>query len=535
MTEGTPKYRVLVTDEIHPDGLALLRATPEIEVVERPTRPLPELLGEIDQYDALIGRSATRISRELLDGGTRLKVVGRAGVGVDNVDLDRATELGIAVINAPGGNTVSVAELVFGVLISYLRHIHVAVDAMKGGGWPRSKLGGTELRGRTMVIVGLGRIGSEVARRARVFGMNVAGYDPYVSAGRFEEMGVQRIEDLETALQVADVLTLHVPLTSETHGMIGPREIDLLGPKAILLNFARGGIVDEEALVVALERGRITAAMLDVFAAEPLAPDHPIRKLPNVMLTPHLGASTAEAQVNVAIEACAAVRDALLTGDLSAALNAAGVGGAKLGEIRPLLLLAERLGRLGRALLPTALSAMELRYSGSHEEAARPLLLAALQGAMSNVIDRRMINLVNAQHVATERGIETAWTHVSGQQGTGEEIEIRMEAGDRGIRISGALLGDAGRIRRIGAFRVDVAPKGTLLVLRNRDVPGVIGRVGTLLGEAGVNIAEYHQARLQAGGEALAAVQIDSSLSSELLEQLCALPEMLDAKQVVLD
>jgi D-3-phosphoglycerate dehydrogenase len=214
-------------------------------------------------------------------------------------------------------------------------------------------------------------------------------------------------------------------------------------------------------------------------------------------------------------------------------MNAAGVDATGLGEIRPLLQLADRLGRLGRVLLPTGLSALELRYSGPRAAAARPLLLSALQGAMQNVLDRRMINLVNAQHVAAERGIETAWTHVSPQHEFGEEIELRLEGGARSLRIGGALLGEShGRITRIGAFRVDIAPRGTLLVLRNRDVPGVIGRVGTFLGEAGVNIAEYHQARLQAGGEALAAVQIDSSLSPDLLERLCSLPELLDAKQV---
>jgi len=536
MTDVPHQFRVLVTDEVDPQGLALLRATPQIEVVERPTRPAPELIAEIGDYDALIGRSATRISRELLDAGTRLKVIGRAGVGVDNVDIDRATELGIAVINAPGGNTVSVAELVFGVLISYLRHIHVAIDSMRDGEWRRSKLGGAELRGRTMVIVGMGRIGSEVARRGRVFGLKLVGYDPYVSASRFDELGVDRVETFDEALAIADILTLHVPLTSETQGMIGPKELARLRPNSILLNYARGGIIDEDALLVALNAGSIAAAALDVFAVEPLAKDHPFRAMSNVILTPHLGASTAEAQRNVAIEACAAVRDALLTGDLSAAMNAAGVGGPALGDIRPLLQLADRLGRMGRALLPTAVSAMELRYSGPREEVARPLLLSALQGAMSNVLDSRAINLVNAQHVAAERGIETAWTHVSRQHEHGEEIELRMEAGNRGTRIGGSLLGEAyGRITRIGAFRVDVAPRGTLIVLRNRDVPGVIGRVGTLLGEAGVNIAEYHQARLQAGGEALAAVQVDSSISAELLEKLCSFPEILDATQVVMD
>src|SRR5690606_19581899 len=243
------RYRVLVTDEVDAEGVALLRNHPNIEVVERPTRPLPELLEEIAEYDALVGRSATRISRELLDRGTRLRVIGRAGVGVDNVDIERATELGVAVINAPGGNTVSVAELVFGVLISYLRHIHIAVQSMREGEWRRSQLGGAEPRGRTLALVGGGRLGSEAARRARVFGLKVIGYDPYVSEARFEELGIERVENFNEALDRADVLTLHVPLTPETRGMIGAAEIARLGPRAILLNFARGGIIDEDALV----------------------------------------------------------------------------------------------------------------------------------------------------------------------------------------------------------------------------------------------------------------------------------------------
>jgi D-3-phosphoglycerate dehydrogenase / 2-oxoglutarate reductase len=255
-----------------------------------------------------------------------------------------------------------------------------------------------------------------------------------------------------------------------------------------------------------------------------------------VLLTPHLGASTAEAQQNVALEVCAAVRDALVTGDLSTALNAAGVGGGEWGSMRPLLTLAERLGRLGRVLIPSGISAMEVRYSGPREDAPRILLLAALQGALRNVVDRRAINLVNAQHVAVERGIETAYTQVAVHGELGEEVELRIEGGDRAIRVGGTLLGEAHpRITRIGAFRVDVAPRGTLVVLRNRDVPGVIGRVGTLLGEAGVNIAEYHQARLQAGGEALAAISVDTPLSAEAIERLGQLPEVLDARQVEME
>lgn len=529
---NSPRFRVLVTDEVDPDGVALLRAERAIEVDERPTLPPDELLEIIGGYDALVGRSATRVTTELLERGERLRVIGRAGVGIDNIDIPRATELGIAVINAPGGNTVAVAELVFGVLLALIRHLPAAHASMEAGRWDRARLGGTELRGQTLAIVGLGRIGGEVARRARGFGMHVIAYDPYVADARFTEFAVERVASLAAALDRADVLSVHTPLTSETREMIGPAELARLGPRAMVLNLARGGIVAEEALAETLRGGRIAGAALDVFVREPLAPDHPLRGAPNLILTPHLGASTAEAQRSVATEACAAVRDALLSGDLSAALNGAGVGGDEWREMRPLFELADRLGRLGRALLPGGLSALELRYAGAREDAPRPLLLAALQGALRGVVDRRAINLVNVQHVAAERGIETAWTHVGGRGELGEEIELRLDGGDGSVRVGGAVLGEThGRIIRIGSFRVDVAPRGMLLVLRNRDVPGVIGRVGTLLGEAGVNIAEYHQARLAAGGEALAAVSIDTPVTAELRDRLSALPEVLDVRQ----
>ncbi|HEX6749619.1 MAG TPA: phosphoglycerate dehydrogenase [Longimicrobium sp.] len=528
----TDRFRVLVTDEVDPEGLAVLRGDPRIEVVERPTRPLAEVLEEIGEYDGFIGRSATRVTGDLLRRGTRLKVIGRAGVGVDNIDIPTATQLGIAVINAPGGNTVSVAELFYGVVISLARHITNADRSMREGRWDRSKLGGIEIRGRTLGIVGLGRIGSEVARRGRAFGMNLVAYDPYVGNARFEELGVERAERLGDLVERADVLTVHTPLTPETKGMIGAAELARLPRGAFVLNLARGGIVAEDALVEALQSGRIGGAALDVYAGEPLAADSPLRRLENVVLTPHLGASTSDAQRSVAIEACAAVRDALVTGDLSAAINAAGVGGAAWADLRPLLNLADRLGRLGRALLPGPLSSLELRYAGKRDQAPRPLLLAALMGAMRDVVDRN-VNLVNVHHVASERGIETAFTRVDGPGEVGEEVELRLEGGDRSIRVGGAMLGDVqGRIVRIGAFRVDVAPRGNMVVLRNRDVPGVIGRVGTLLGEAGVNIAEYHQARLQVGGEALAAITVDGPMPKDVCDQLSALPEILDVRQV---
>jgi D-3-phosphoglycerate dehydrogenase len=384
-----------------------------------------------------------------------------------------------------------------------------------------------------MVIVGVGRIGSEMARRARAFAMHVIGFDPYVGPARFEELGIEFVPRLQDALERADVLTLHVPLNDETMGMIGAPELARMPRHGFVLNLARGGVVVEEALSEALRAGRLGGAALDVYDAEPLPAEHPLRTVPNLVLTPHLGASTRDAQLNVAVEACEAVRDALVTGDLSAAINASGVGGAGMRELRPLLILADRLGRLGRALMPGALTSLEVRYTGPREQAPRPLLLSALQGALRDVVERRAINLVNAQHVAAERGIETASTMVDGRGELGEEIELRLEGGQGSIRVGGALLGEThGRIVRIGPFRVDVAPRGVMLVLRNRDVPGVIGRVGTLLGEAEVNIAEYHQARLQVGGEALAAVSVDSRIPAEVIDRLSAMPEILEVRQV---
>src|SRR2546423_13590723 len=320
-------FRVLVTDDIDPEGVAILSAEPRIKVDEVPTLPKDELLARIPNYDAIVGRSATRISADLLEKGTRLKVVGRAGVGVDNIALDTATSLGVAVINAPAGNTIAVAELFFGTVISLLRHIPRADSSMHSGQWDRSALLGSELKGRTLGIVGLGRIGGEVANRARAFGMNVIAYDPYIARSRFEVLRVEEVGSLENLLEQANILTLHTPLTDETTGLVGKREISRLPRQAIVVNMARGGIVDEKALVDALNSKHLLGAVIDAYEKEPLSADHPLRATSNVLLTPHIGASTTEAQRNVAVDVCIAVRDALLSGELSRSINVADVGG----------------------------------------------------------------------------------------------------------------------------------------------------------------------------------------------------------------
>jgi D-3-phosphoglycerate dehydrogenase len=528
-------YRVLVTDEVDPEGVSLLTAEPKLAVDEVPTLSKEDLLERIGNYDAIVGRSATRISAEVLQKGKRLKVVGRAGVGVDNIALDTATSLGIAVINAPAGNTIAVAELFFGTVIGLLRNIPRADTSMHAGKWDRSSLLGAELKGKTLGIVGLGRIGSEVAQRARAFGMNVVAYDPYVAQSRFESLRVAEMKTLDALLEQADVLTLHTPLTDETTGMIGRRELGKLPQRSIVVNLARGGIVDESALIDALESKHIAGAVVDAYEKEPLAADHPLRKFASVLLTPHIGASTTEAQRNVSVDVCVAVRDALLSGELSRSINVADVGG-QWTEIQAALSLARRAAAVGRAILATqgttAVQRLDLR-SGSGLSSARTALLAsAARGLLEGTLDNERLNLINARSIAEARGVDLSVTETAAQD-TPYSVEVRLSGGMQDIAVAGtAQPGGSARLTRIGAFHVDIQPRDTLLILTNNDVPGVIGRVGTLLGEAGVNIAEYHQARLAQGGQALAAVSVDGDVSERIRESLLELPDVLSAAVV---
>ena len=528
-------YRVLVTDEIDPEGVALLSADPRIRVDEVPTLPKDELLKRIPDYDAIVGRSATRISSDLLEKGSKLKVVGRAGVGVDNIALDTATSLGVAVINAPAGNTIAVAELFFGAVISLLRHIPRADTSMHAGRWDRSALLGSELKGRTLGIVGLGRIGGEVAARARAFGMNVIAYDPYIAQSRFEALRVQEKMSLDDLLAESSIVTLHTPLNDETTGMIGKRELARLPRQAIVVNMARGGIVDERALLDALASDHLLGAVIDAYEKEPLAADHPLRNMPKVLLTPHIGASTMEAQRNVAVDVCVAVRDALISGELSRSINVADVGG-QWSEIQPALTLARRAAAVGRAILVTqglrVVQRVDVRSGSALATAKAALLASAARGLLEGTVEQERLNLINARSLAEHRGIDLSTTETAAQDNP-YAIEVRLSGGMQEIAIAGtAQPGSAPRLTRIGAFHVDVQPRDTLLILTNNDVPGVIGRVGTLLGEAGVNIAEYHQARLAQGGQALAAVSVDGDINESVRESLLRLPDVSSAAVV---
>jgi D-3-phosphoglycerate dehydrogenase len=527
-TRGDTRLRIYVTDEVDPQGLELLRAEPSFDVNEQPTRPWQELIPEIGEYHAYIGRSATKMPAELLRAAKKLRVIGRAGVGTDNIDLAEATALGIAVINAPSGNTISVAELFFGSLLSFVRHLPRAFNSMREGRWDRSDLLGSEISGRTIGIVGLGRIGGEVAIRAHAFGMRVIAYDPYQQRERFELLRAERAETLEDLLPRVNIVTVHTPMTDETRGMIDDAAMALLPPGAIVANFARGGIIDEKALTAALANGKLAGALLDVYTKEPLAADHPFRTNEKILLTPHLGASTAEGQRNVAVDACIAVRDALLEGQLAGAVNLAGVDRGRWRDLRSGLTLARQTTAIARALLANrgarAISQLTLHVGRQFAGAEGLLTASAAAGALAPIMGDDRINLVNARARATERGIALAVVPLLTSE---DENVVRVTVSGDGqqMTVGGmALPGATPRVTRIGEFKVDVAPRRTLVVLNNADVPGVIGHVGTILGNAKINIAEYHQARMSQGGEALAAITVDGNVPNQVCRQLLEIP-----------
>jgi D-3-phosphoglycerate dehydrogenase / 2-oxoglutarate reductase len=528
-------FRVLVTDGVDPEGVAVLRSVDSFAVEETPTLSTADLIARIGDYDAFVGRSASRLSADVLRAAKKLRVVGRAGVGVDNIAMDVATEMGIAVINAPAGNTIAVAELVFGVLISLIRHISRADQSMHEGAWERDALMGTELRGKTLGIVGVGRIGSEVAKRARAFDMPLLGYDPYIGDEHFDFLDVTRVQSLEELLERSDVITVHTPLTDETRGLIGAAQLAGMKRGGIVLNLARGGIVDEDALIAAIRGEQISGGAIDAFSKEPLTGDHRFRDVPNLVLTPHLGASTVEAQRNVSIDVCVAVKDALLEGELSRSINVAGAG-TNWRELQSALILARRSAAVARAWLADrgsrAIKSISLRVGAELQHSAQALMSAAAAGALSGVVEPARLNLVNARSLAIARGIELAVLE-SGDAPHPRALEVRVCADREEMRVGGvAMSGAAPRITRVGPFHVDVAPRGTLIVLTNRDVPGVIGRVGTVLGNAGVNIAEYHQARLQQGGDALAMISVDGDVGDTSRRALLSLPDVLFATTV---
>lgn len=521
--------RVVVADRLAAGGLDLLAQTPGIEVVNCAGKPAEELQRALEQAQALIVRSETKVTVDVMNRAPELRVIARAGIGVDTIDVTAATRRGIAVMNAPGANTVSAAEHALGLLLSLVRHIPEAAESMRRGEWDRKKYEGTELRGKILGVVGLGRIGGHVSQIARAFGMTVVAHDPFLPPHRAAEMQV-KILPLEQLLAAADVVTLHVALSDQTRHLINADRLALMKKTAVLINTARGELVDEAALAAAVKAKQIAGAAVDVFSEEPLPKDSPLRGIDRLILTPHLAASTAEAQDRVSHEIATAVRDALLQGDLSTAVNVPGIGGDVLRRTAPLLALARRLGRLAGGLSGAEVTALEVAYGGRDEEATRPVLIAALEGLLS-AIGAGPVSLVNATVVAEERGIRLTRRSGAAEPGFETSLGVSVDAAGKRVRVAGALVGsNQGRVVRIDDYHVDVVPEGWLLVVKNRDVPGVIGRVGTLLGESGINIGSWHQARDAGPGQALAAITVDQPPVDGVRRRIEQLPDVLEVR-----
>lgn len=530
------KCQIIAADKISRSGLAPLISDPRFEVLMADDWDQAQLFKALETAHGLIVRSKTQVTRELIERAPKLGVIGRAGVGVDNIDMAAATERGIPVINAPAGNTVSAAELTMTLILSVARKVTGADRSVRAGEWKRSQFAGVEMRGKTLALIGAGRIGGEVAKRAQSFGMRTVVYDPYLTTERADELGLERVS-FEDAVAWADVLSLHVPLTAATEGMIGAEQLEAMKDSAFVINVARGGVVDEDALVAALEKGTIAGAALDVYVSEPLPDGSPLRQAPNLLLTPHLGASTAEAQELVATEIAEGVRDALMAGDLSKALNAPAIGGEALEQVRALLDLAKRIGKIAGWLARGGLRKVDVRVAGAPDAGLKPLTASALAGTLERALGADQVNYVNAHHLAEARRVEVTSSSLSGRSNYTQYVEVIVEAENRNVTVAGALLGEHNhpRIVKIDGFTLSIEPVGTLLVMRNRDVPGVIGAVGQLLAANDLNIAQYAQARISASGDALACAVVDGWVPSELRDELRLLDSVLDLRVVRLD
>jgi D-3-phosphoglycerate dehydrogenase len=516
--------RVLVAEPLAREGVELLGRQHEVD--ERPGLSRDELCAAIGDYDALVVRSQVKVDAELIAAGRRLVVVGRAGVGVDNVDLDAATRAGITVVNAPTGNTIAAAEHTLALLFALARHIAAADASVRRGEWKRSQFTGTELRGKTLGIVGLGKIGQAIADRARALEMRVLGADPYVTPEQAALHGVE-LTDQETLFETADVVTVHVPLTRATRGLIGTQTLARMKPGALLLNVARGGVVDEAAVADALREGRLAGAAIDVFAAEPPA-GSPLLDAPNTVLTPHLGASTEEAQVLVAEEVADQVLDVLAGRPARYAVNAPLLTPETAAAIAPYLPVAEMLGRFFAQFARGAARTLTLEIAGDPAEFdASPLTAAVLRGLLGSTTTER-VNLVNAAALAKARGITLVERKTPDAGQFAALLTLSGESDGRTTTVAGTVGAGEPRIVRLDDYMLDMAPADVMLITRHRDRPGTVGRIGLILGEADVNISAMHLARTRPREDAFMILALDDDVPPRVAESIRAQEAVLD-------
>jgi len=522
--------KILVSDPLSDEGLKILKDIPDSQVDVK-TELKPELLkGVIGGYDALIVRSATKVTSDIINKAEKLRVIGRAGVGLDNVDLEAATRKGIIVVNAPAGNTISTAEHTMSMILALSRNIPQANASMKRGEWKRSKFMGVEVYNKVLGIIGFGRIGSEVAGRALSFGMKILAFDPFLSRKVAENLGIEVVE-LKELLGQSDYITVHTPLTEETRHMISGEEFTLMKKGVRVINCARGGIIDEAALIKAIKEGKVAAAALDVYEQEPLTADSEIIKLDNIINTPHLGASTEEAQVNVAIEVAEIVRDALLGKGIRNAANYPSVDAEAYKILEPYINLAERLGKFAAQLTEGRFQELNITYSGDiikHD--LTPLTLALVKGILSPIL-QETVNFINAANLAKERGINIKESKSSQETEFLTLIQLEVKTDKENKKISGTLSANKQpRIVKIDEYYVEVSPVGEMIVIQNRDRSGIIGNLGTLLGEHKINIAAMTFGREKLGGKAISILNVDSPVSLALSEKIRKIENILAVK-----
>lgn len=520
--------KVLVAESLADEGIAMLREAAEVDVLLDLDHD--GLVEKIPDYDAVIVRSASKIDAQVIEAGTNLKVIGRAGVGVDNIDVEAATRKGVVVVNAPQSNMLSATEHTLALMLALARGVPAADASLRSAKWERSRFTGVELYGKTLGILGLGRIGTLVAQRASSFGMRIVAYDPYVSKTRAQQLGIELLPTVDDVLGLADFITIHMPKTAETKHMIGAAELARMKPTARIINVARGGIIDEEALVDALKQKAIAGAALDVFESEPLG-DHPLLHLDNVVVTPHLGASTEEAQTKAGTSIAEQVLLAL-NGELAPfAVNIQ--GGAEYVEmLRPYIPLTEKLGRVLTGVAGAGIEDLTVEFLGEiAEHDTRILTLAGLKGLFAAVV-HEPVTYVNAPLLATERGIDVSETKSSVSQDYVNLVVMRA-ATERGpVTVAGSLVGkkEEERIVRVYDYSIDMMPERFMCFLRYVDRPGVIGKVGTVLGEGGINIASMQVSRETFGGEALMGLTVDDAIPPSVLDAIAQAIEATDVK-----